>query len=289
MTTKEDSEQGLDEPPESPVITGSIAASDYDTYPEGGLHAWLCVAGGWCAMFAVYGLTNCLGLFLAYYVQGPLKAHDTSTVSWIITVQLYLQSASAIFWGRLYDVYGPRWILYGGSICYIFGLMMTSLSTEYYQIFLAQSIVVSVSSGAVFNMSLACAATWFNKRRAAAMGILVSGSSVGGVILPILFHKLKPEVGFPWTVRIIAFILLALCCVSCLTVRSRLPPQPRSLALNDYVRPLAEPAFLFTVLSGFFFLLGMFVPFNYIVLQAEAAGISPTLAAYLLSIINGSG
>ncbi|EPE04123.1 monocarboxylate transporter [Ophiostoma piceae UAMH 11346] len=150
-------------------------------------------------MFAVYGLANCLGLFLTYYVQGPLKTQNASTVSWIITVELYLQSASAIFWGRLYDVYGPRWILYGGSICYIFGLMMTSLSTQYYQIFLAQSILVSVSSGAVFNAALTSAATWFSKRRAAAMGILVSGSSVGGVILTILFHNLKPKVGFAWT------------------------------------------------------------------------------------------
>lgn len=67
-------------------------------FPEGGLDAWLCVLGGWCAMFAAFGLANCLGVFLTYYVEGPLASYGSSTVSWIITVQLYFQSGSAVFW-----------------------------------------------------------------------------------------------------------------------------------------------------------------------------------------------
>ena len=256
-------------------------------FPDGGLDAWLCVLGGWCAMFAAFGLVNCLGVFLTYYVEGPLSSYGSSTVSWIVTVQLYFQSGSAIAWGRLYDVYGPKWLLYGGSLMYIFGLMMTSLATQYYQIFLAQSLVSAMGSGAIFNVSLTCATTWFHKRRAAAMGILVSGSSLGGVILPIIFNHLIPRLGFPWTLRIVALILLALCSVACLTITSRLPPRPKALRAWDYIRPLTEPAFFFTVLSGFFFLLGMFIPFNYVTLQAEAAGMSPDLVPYLLSIING--
>ncbi|KAI1772023.1 major facilitator superfamily domain-containing protein [Hypoxylon cercidicola] len=256
-------------------------------FPDGGLDAWLCVLGGWCAMFAAFGLVNCLGVFLTYYVEGPLSSYGSSTVSWIITVQLYFQSGSAILWGRLYDVYGPKWLMYGGSLMYIFGLAMTSLATQYYQIFLAQSLVCAVGSGAIFNMSLTCATTWFHKKRAAAMGILVSGSSLGGVILPIIFNQLIPRLGFPWTLRVVALIFLVLCSIACLTVKSRLPPRPKTLQAKDYVRPLTEPAFFFTVLSGFFFLLGMFIPFNYVTLQAERAGVSPNLVPYLLSIING--
>lgn len=258
-------------------------------FPEGGLDAWSCVLGGWCAMFAAFGLANCLGVFLTYYVEGPLASYGSSTVSWIITVQLYFQSGSAVFWGRLYDIYGPRWLMYGGSILYIFGLLMTSLGTKYYQIFLAQSLVAALGSGAIFNVSMTCATTWFHKRRAAAMGILVSGSSLGGVVLPITFDHLIPRLGFPWALRIVALILLALCCVSCLTVKSRLPPRPKALKVGDYARPLTEPAFLYTVLTGFFFLMGMFIPTNYVTLQAEAEGVSPRIVPYLLPIINGVG
>lgn len=177
--------------------------------------------------------------------------------------------------------------MYGGSLLYIFGLVMTSLGTQYYQIFLAQSLVAAVGSGAIFNVSMTCATTWFHKRRAAAMGILVSGSSLGGVVLPIAFDHLTPRLGFPWALRIVALILLALCSVACLTVKSRLPPRPKVLRAADYARPLSEHAFLFTVLAGFFFLMGMFIPTNYVTLQAEAEGVSPNLVPYLLPIING--
>ncbi|KEY64535.1 hypothetical protein S7711_03601 [Stachybotrys chartarum IBT 7711] len=258
-------------------------------FPEGGFKAWLCVFGGWCAMFGTYGFVNTLGAVLAYYTKGPFASYSPSTVSWLITVQIFLQSGSSIFWGRLYDLYGPRWLMLGGTVLYIFGLMMTSLATEYYQVLLAQSILSSLGSGAIFNVSLSSATTWFLKRRAAALGILVSGSSLGGVLFPILFNHLLPWVGFPWTLRIMTFIIATLCGVACFTVKSRFKPRPRSLRAKDYLLPLTEPAFLYTTIAGFLFLWGMFLPMNYITLQAQEVGVSPQLAQYLLAILNGAG
>ena len=40
--------------------------------------------------------------------------------------------------GKIYDNYGPRWLLIVGTFLEVFGLMMTSLATEYYQFVLAQ-------------------------------------------------------------------------------------------------------------------------------------------------------
>lgn len=79
-------------------------------------------------------------------------------------------------WGRLYDSYGPRWLLFLGTPVYCFGLMMTSLSMRYYQIFLSQAIISSLGSGAVFNASLTSTTTWFYKRRGTVFGIVNSGS-----------------------------------------------------------------------------------------------------------------
>lgn len=223
-------------------------------FPEGGFKAWLCVFGGWCAMFGTYGFVITLGAVLAYYTKGPFVSYSPSTVSWLITVQIFLQSGSSIFWGRLYDLYGPQWLMLGGTVLYIFGLMMTSLATENYQVLLAQSILSSLGSGAVFNVSLSSATTWFLKRRAGALGILVSGSSLGGVLFPILFNYLLPQVGFPWTLRIMTFIIATLCGIACFTVKSRFKPQPRPLRVKDYLLPLTEPAFLSATIAGFLFL-----------------------------------
>ena len=45
---------------------------------------------------------------------------------------------------------------------------------------------------------------------ALATGIAASGSSLGGVIYPIVLYKVLRKVGFSWAVRIIGFIALAI-------------------------------------------------------------------------------
>lgn len=163
---------------------------------------------------------------------------------------------------------------------------MTSLSTKYYQFFLAQSIVASIGSSAVFNCSMACIVSWFNHRRAAAFGIVASGSSVAGVVLPIMMDKLIYSIGFPWMMRSVAFMFLILLGVACVTVKPRVLPQHRPLVFAEYVQSFKELPMALTVLSFFLFMCGMFLPFNYILLQATAAGMSPELIPYLLPIIN---
>lgn len=55
------------------------------------------------------------------------------------------------------------------------------------------------------------------------MGIVASGSAFGGVVYPIMLQRLIKDVGFPWAVRTSGFLTLACLCVSCLTMRTRLP------------------------------------------------------------------
>lgn len=163
---------------------------------------------------------------------------------------------------------------------------MLSLSTQYYQIFLTQAVLSASGSSAVFNACMSCLVGWFNKKRAAAFGIMVSGSSLGGVVLPIMMTKLIAKIGFPWMIRTMAFMFMVLLGVACLTVKSRLPPRPRRFVLTQYLSTLKDVRLTVTALASFFFMWGIFLPFNYVILQAQTAGLSPTLIPYLLPILN---
>ncbi|KAH8651378.1 major facilitator superfamily domain-containing protein [Xylariales sp. PMI_506] len=262
---------------------------DVSDFPDGGVKAWTVVLGGWLALFCSFGLVNSIGVFQAYYVQGPLKQYPSSTVAWITSVEIWTQNFMGVICGVLYDRYGPQWLMLGGSCLYVLGLMMTSLSQEYYQFFLSQSILTSIGSSAAFNASMSSVASWFYKRRATAFGITMCGSSVSGVVLPIMISKLVDRVGFPWTIRIVAFLALGILSFSCITVRSRLPPQPRMLVFRDYVNGLRDPVMATTALSIFLFFWGLFLPYNFVILQAEAQGMDPSLASYMVPILNGVG
>jgi MFS family permease len=190
--------------------------------------------------------------------------------------------------GRLFDAFGPRYLLILGTLTYIFGLMMVSLSHTYYQFFLAQAIVSSAGSSAIFSASMASVVSWFMRRRAFAFGIMVSGSSLGGVVLPIMMDKMIQSVGFPWMMRTMGFIFLVLLAVACFTVKSRLPPRKQPFVFMEYVRGFKDAKLALTALSFFLYAVGMFIPFNYVLLQAEAVGMSPGLIPYLLAILNAA-
>ncbi|KAL0940058.1 monocarboxylate permease-like protein [Colletotrichum truncatum] len=269
--------------PAPPAASPGMNPADF---PDGGTDAWLTVFGGWCALFCTFGLINCVGVFQAYFLQGPLREYPSSTVSWITSLQVWTMTFMGALFGRLYDSYGPRYLLYGGTVVYVFGLMMTSLSTKYYQFILAQSIVSSIGSSAAFNASMASVTSWFFRRRGAALGIMVSGSSLGGVILPIMMSKMIDQVGFPWAIRAVAFLFLLLLSIACLTVKSRLPPRPRPFLFREYLDGLRQPVFAVTICAMFLFYWGMFLPFNFVILQAKAQGMDENLVIYLLPIMN---
>jgi MFS family permease len=128
--------------------------------------------------------------------------------------------------------------------------------------------------------------TWFHKNRALAFGVMAAGSSLGGVIFPIMVDRLVDQLGFAWAMRISAFLILGLLVYANLTIKSRLRPTVRSWSIMEFVDPFRELPFVLVVVASFLFFFGMFLPFTFMILEAQYHGMSSDLAAYLISILN---
>ncbi|KAF2762425.1 monocarboxylate permease-like protein [Pseudovirgaria hyperparasitica] len=266
----------------------TLSAPSNGDFPDGGLQAWLVVVGGFCTIFASFGWINCIGIFQNYYQANLLSHYSSSAVAWIPSTESFMM----FFWGpvvgKITDHYGPRVPILIGSFLHVFGLMMTSISREYYQIFLAQSVCSAIGCSFVFYPAMTACSTWFLRHRALAIGIMASGSSIGGVVLPIMVNRLVVQIGFGWTMRALAFLLLGMVSVGILTVKSRLPPLKQPLALMDFIVPWKEMPFLLLGIGSWFLYIGGFIPFTFIIVQARAQGMSTGLAGYLVSILNGA-
>jgi MFS family permease len=203
--------------------------------------------------------------------------------------------------GVLYDNYGPRWLLIGGSFLHVFGVMMTSLGTEYYQILLAQGVCSALGVSAIFQPctslrhlscslltppAVNCAGTWFNRKRGAALGIAFTGSSIGGVLFPIVVSRLIPQVGFGWTMRTCAFLVLFLLIIANFTIRPYYPPRPHTVTGAELIKPLTEIPFLLLLVGFCIFSFGFYIPLNYLPLQALSAGMGSDMVQYLIPILN---
>lgn len=173
------------------------------------------------------------------------------------------------------------------TFTYVLGLMMVSLCDKYYQFVLAQSVLMGGSVAFLQFPAFAIMGHYFDKRRAAALGIVVSGSSIGGVIFPIVMSKLlnSSSLSFGWSIRTIAFIILPFMMFACVVVRPRFPPRKTTIFIGAAWK---DKKYTMLIASLFFMMMGMWTPIFYIPVYAVSRGMNPLLASYLLAMINGS-
>ncbi|KAK7414545.1 hypothetical protein QQX98_006572 [Neonectria punicea] len=254
--------------------------------PDGGTEAWLVAAGAAFISFTALGYANSFGIFQQYYMTHQLKGESADKIAWIGSTAAFLQFAAGAIGGPLFDRYGG-WVIRPAAVLYMFSIMMTSLCHEYWQFMLAQGVSMGVSMGLLTFPSMAAVSQYFDKRRAAALGVAISGSSIGGVVIPLALSKMLTgsSLGFGWTVRIVGFVMLPLLVFSCVTVKSRLPPRPTTLFVATAFRNVN---YILLIVAMFFLFLGMFAPLFFIPTYAVSRGIEETLASYLLAIVNAA-
>lgn len=257
----------------------------------------LVLIGAFCAFFCSVGFFNTWGIFQEYYHAHQLSTKSEFDISWIgsfAICAMYLTSPAV---GIAYDKIGPNMLLSIGSVGALFAMFMVSLCKEYYQIFLAQALVFGMSAAFLITPSLSTLTKYLRKNRALGMGIVVAGSSTGGVVWPIVLDQLlnHTNLGFGWTIRITAFIMLPLLALSCLLVRTPAviqPPKEKDQALA--AKPKVDlsiaknPAFILCCAGMAIANFGMFSPFFYVSSYAASLDMSTSFTFYLVSIVNGA-
>jgi nitrate/nitrite transporter NarK len=164
--------------------------------------------------------------------------------------------------------------------------MMASLSTSYYQFLLSQGVCSAVGVACIFQPGINTVPGWFDKKRGAAYGILSTGSSIGGIVFPIMISRLIRSVGYAWAMRSGAFLILGLLIVANFTITSRHPPRPSALSGEQMAKPFRERGFLILLAGLFVLTFGIFIPIDYLQVFGLEAGMSPDLAQYLIGILN---
>jgi predicted MFS family arabinose efflux permease len=257
--------------------------------PDTGVLPWPQVVGGFFLMFNSWGIAVSYGTFQTYYTSGGLKgAVSPSTIAWVGSIQTFLLLFGAALSGKYFDAGYFRQMLFVGAFMVVFGLMMTSLATEFYQVLLAQGFCVGCGMGLLLVPSVGMPSTWFNKRRGLAVGIVSTGASIAGIGCPILLRHLIPSIGFGWAVRILGFVSLGTLSISIAIMKQRLPPRSRG-TIVEY-KALKEPEFALYVVGMFFVFLGFFTFYNFvetwaIVTHLDTKGLP---VVYILPIVNAA-
>ncbi|KAK7710018.1 hypothetical protein SLS57_008516 [Botryosphaeria dothidea] len=227
------------------------------------------------------------GVFQYYYQDTLLADQSSSSLAWITTLQVFLLFMFGPFVGKLVDAYGCRKIIGPFSVLAVFSVCMLSLCKTYWQVMLAQGVAFGFATSGLSLPAMTLATQWFSTRRGLAVGIVSCGSSLGGVVFPLMIPRLVEEVGFASAVRWVALlqgILLGVANVLCSTP---FPPTGRQKGgASAGLKAFKSLPWLFFVLGCFFTMWGLFAPLNYLPEMAAQNGMSEQMAQYTLAIAN---
>ncbi|KAJ6592148.1 MFS general substrate transporter [Mycena vulgaris] len=272
----------VSQPEQAPI------AEENAEFIEGSIRGWLAVFGGSLVLISTFGNMQSFGVFQDFYTRIYFPEESPSTISWIGSVQLALQFIVGVVSGKLFDKGHFRVLMVSGSLLILFSSFMLSLTKphHFYQALLSQGFGMGIGSGLVFLPSLGLASHYFRRRRAVAMGIMISCGSFGGVIYSILLNKILPreDLGFPWAVRFVAFINVLLLVIANLVMKPR--PPLRNSEPVDMSQIRTDGAYWMTVLGLFLGFLGVFIPYFYLQLFAFTQGVDANFLIWVIPILN---
>ncbi len=141
-------------------------------------YAWIIVFAGFGISFInmIHGYS--FGLFLK-----PLAEDFNTTrtvISGVRSISGMIGAVTGLLSGRLTDKYGPRWILIMFGVLTGAGFLLLSRVSTIWQIYLCYILVGLIT----YSIPLFSTITrWFDRKREIAMGIVLVGHSVGGMVL----------------------------------------------------------------------------------------------------------
>ncbi|CAG9998464.1 unnamed protein product [Clonostachys byssicola] len=243
--------------------------------PESELEAWLCVIGAFAFALPSYGFMQSVGTIQSYLQLNQLQDYSVGQVGWIPGVYLFLTYFFGIQIGPICDYGGLMPVGAIGVLMTIASFFILAECTAYWHFMLCLGLLAALGSATISTLGMSVVGKLFVRRRGLAMGIALTGSAVGSIILPLMLRSLLPGIGWKWTMRVLAFTIAGittpglLCFLPSQRLAARAPRQRlhNSQALLDFTA-FQSPAFTFMSLGS---LLLEFVIFG-------IAGLLPTVA-----------
>lgn len=218
----------------SPTKSSSISPHE-EFYPEGGTRAWLVVLGSFSGMVAALGIMNTIGVYESYLAEHQLASYSAASIGWILSIYVFLAFGAGLVIGPIFDVHGPRWLLFAGSILIILATFLLGVCTQYWHFILVFGILAGVGTALIFTPTIAAVGHFFYEKRGNATGVAAMGGAIGGIVFPLMLQNLFPKVGWGWATRIQGFVFVVLLVLANLLVRSRLPPKPNQSIMPDFM------------------------------------------------------
>ncbi|KAL9618535.1 MAG: hypothetical protein Q9160_006791 [Pyrenula sp. 1 TL-2023] len=241
------------------------------------------------------GLNQTYGVFLEYYLNPtpgdedflpPSQGQSEALLAFIGTIGQGLTWGGSIFvnplMARCRDL---RRITLAGAVLLGMGYTLAGSARSVWQLLLTQGVLYGMGSSMLYFPVLSVAPEYFTNHRGSAMGIILSGAGVGGLLYAPVTRVLLSRLGIRWTLRTLGLSSFAIALPIALSVRPSRSTVRRPTLVN--VSLAKKPTFILQALAAMAQAAGNLVPLTFLPDFSTRLGYTAAFGAALLAINNG--
>ncbi|KAK2025102.1 major facilitator superfamily transporter [Colletotrichum zoysiae] len=266
-----------------------------DWNPESSPLAWLCAFGSFLFLYPSYGFMQSIGTVQSHLQQNQLSAYSSSDLGWISGIFTSLCLLLGIQTGPLMDAYGTKFLAPMSVALYVPVFFALGECTEYWHFILCLGVLGGIAVALTATVAIAVIGKLFNRHKGLAMGIALSGSSLGGVTISLMLRSILPRLGWQWSMRVMGFLAMGAMTLGliCYLPYHRLsapvsgaPRGTKGAVLN--FSPFQSSPFRFIAAGSFLIEFVLFGVTGLLPTFAMAAGFGSEAGFNLIAILNGA-
>jgi MFS family permease len=172
-------------------------------------YGWYVLAASFLILFLSSGARFTIGI--AFKALIAEFGWSRSAVSLAVFFNMAFYSLSVIGAGKLYDRFGPKWVIVISTLFVASGYMLIALTQALWHFLLLYGVVAAVGlGGTTVPIFAALMSKWFEKRRGLTISLALSGSCLGQFALVPLFTTLITDYGWRASHFYIGLMMLVL-------------------------------------------------------------------------------
>lgn len=272
---------------EAALHSDLIEVDDGSPPMDSSWYGYVIVACCFTIYFIVFGTEHTFGVYQEYYGSPHAEPWIRNTseqgitmIGTLATTFTYLLGA---FSGRFADMVGYRVSAVLGAVIMGIGMIGASFAKSLSTLYICQGVILGVGSSLVYLPAVSCPAHWFERYRSVAIGVVVCGSGLGGLVLGPLTQYLITAVGVQWTLRIQGMLCLFGIGGSGMMLKTRVkrvPGQYKRVPMDFTI--CKEVPFLTLTMANFLTSLGYMIPFFFLSGKFLSPCVYPAAFIYLL-------
>ena len=242
--------------------------------------SWMLTVGAAAVLGVVLGVFGSVGVLLDPLAAEYGAARSDLVLLFAAALSVHSVGARGVGWAM--DRWGPRPLLAIAAAGMGVGLLAPAVAGTTWVAVAGYGLGLGLASACTWVATTATVSAAFDRRRAAALGLLTAGPAVGGVVLAPTMAVLCEARGPRFTCAVLAVVGVGTCITGAALIRHR--RGDRHTATNDG-RPAPRELLPFHA-AGLLMSLVVFLPLVHLAGSAVDLGLPPAQAAALLAIVS---